>query len=967
MKKRILSYALIISLMASVFATLSITAYAEEEWQIVEGVMYHNHSDGNAYAANANSAVTCVKGGSITYTCSECRIINIGEFIYPSGHTWDETYKCTVCGTQGQDINDATVNFGTVENPRTSTTTPSYEQTAIGVRPNTYVSFDDVTALIWSNDNTLNADNTMRDVYVSWTNDMGIGKAYVNFTGRGNYYGEKKLEYNILPASVKNFKAKAGVNSVTLTWDKSAGADYYRLYNGANGGDWNVTQVTGTSYTVTGLEPGTEYTFSIASSGASTDGKNNIYNCSKWANVTVATNHRTINDIKAVVGENVSKMITTGGVNYLMLPHHTNLDELTLSFVADGDIEGQDLIISGDLGSESYALAHGANTATFDLNSISALANGRYSIKVAIGDSEPIEIVVMQGTNVMSMFITSQDPAKDRTFVDASKSNKAKGTMNMVSLSGDDIYNGQFTEIKARGNSTFAHYTKKAYQIKIKDKTDLLGTGEKIKTWVLLANYGDATAMHDKFMKDFARQMGMEDTANCDWVNLWYDGEYRGTYTVGEKNSVGSTGIDITDMEELYEELNPEYGDIEEYATGTNKYGQMYQYTVGLKDPENITGGYLIELNHQQFDEVNGFKTRQGVAFNLKGPEYLSENAIKYISEYYQEFEDAVYAVNDKGEYTGYNETTGKYFYEYVDIDSLVKIFAIQEIGLNPDGFISSVYFNKDVNGIMYAGPLWDQDMTFGTGWTKYIDSGIKDYHYLAKALINIPIFKARLANFFENEAVAMIEEALADGGTIDKHYAKLAPSAEMNYTLWPYIRVGYPQASGHLWENANYSLVVEDMKSWLSTRLGILKSRFIVDTGHEHEYGEWIADGDASHKKECLCGDVISEEHAFDEGVVTLEPTIDAEGEKTYTCSVCGHEKVEVLDKLVPEFTLGDVNDDGEIDVRDVISLRRFIAGGYNIIVNEKAVDINKDSGVDVRDVITLRRFIAGGYGIEI
>ena len=67
------------------------------------------------------------------------------------------------------------------------------------------------------------------------------------------------------------------------------------------------------------------------------------------------------------------------------------------------------------------------------------------------------------------------------------------------------------------------------------------------------------------------------------------------------------------------------------------------------------------------------------------------------------------------------------------------------------------------------------------------------------------------------------------------------------------------------------------------------------------------------------------------------------------------------------PSYTPGDVNDDTIVDVRDVISLRRHIAGGYNIVVNTNAVDINKDSTIDVRDVITLRRFIAGGYGIEL
>ena len=61
--------------------------------------------------------------------------------------------------------------------------------------------------------------------------------------------------------------------------------------------------------------------------------------------------------------------------------------------------------------------------------------------------------------------------------------------------------------------------------------------------------------------------------------------------------------------------------------------------------------------------------------------------------------------------------------------------------------------------------------------------------------------------------------------------------------------------------------------------------------------------------------------EHTWDEGVVTTEPTLDAEGEKTYTCSVCGETKVEPVDKLTPpdkgdDTTVpDDGGDDGEED----------------------------------------------------
>ena len=57
----------------------------------------------------------------------------------------------------------------------------------------------------------------------------------------------------------------------------------------------------------------------------------------------------------------------------------------------------------------------------------------------------------------------------------------------------------------------------------------------------------------------------------------------------------------------------------------------------------------------------------------------------------------------------------------------------------------------------------------------------------------------------------------------------------------------------------------------------------------------------------------------------------------------------------------LGDVNGDGVIDVADVVALRRYLAGGYNIVIDEKAADVNQDGQITIADVIALRRMITG------
>jgi len=250
-------------------------------------------------------------------------------------------------------------------------------------------------------------------------------------------------------------------------------------------------------------------------------------------------------------------------------------------------------------------------------------------------------------------------------------------------------------------------------------------------------------------------------------------------------------------------------------------------------------------------DEASGFHTSRDVAFNVKSPEWAGEEAMAYISEYYQAFEDAVYATDANGNYTGYNADTGKYYYEYCDLESLIKVFLLQELALNPDGFISSVYFYKDADGIMYAGPIWDQDMTLGTGWSKYISPSIIDYHYLAKALVKIPHFKTAAEEYFAYYFVPQVEELISAGGEVDTNIQKLAPNAAMNYVLWPCVRVGDPANEKHLWDGVDYASVTADMQTWLRQRMVVMKNTFHYSGSIK--YFDDVAPGDWEYEAVCF------------------------------------------------------------------------------------------------------------------
>ena len=64
------------------------------------------------------------------------------------------------------------------------------------------------------------------------------------------------------------------------------------------------------------------------------------------------------------------------------------------------------------------------------------------------------------------------------------------------------------------------------------------------------------------------------------------------------------------------------------------------------------------------------------------------------------------------------------------------------------------------------------------------------------------------------------------------------------------------------------------------------------IPTLTEHSYGDWSKLDDEYHHRTCVCGDEQKEAHKWDDGVVTVEPTVDKDGTRTLTCTVCGAKK---------------------------------------------------------------------------
>lgn len=851
---------------------------------------YHSCADGYAYVTVRTDERTCIKGGRTTDTCPACDAKNVSQFLYPLGHEWDNNHVCSKCGYVGINIaSDAVVfKFRTPENPRDLDPIPKYAYLPGGVRPSSFGKHGNYV-LTSSNDAGVGSNGIMKDLYVQWPNNKDIGTAKIVYEGKGNYYGTVELTYVIIPACVE----KLNVTEITettakLTWSAAPGATYYKIYScNKSGGDSKMLGTTDRcEFALTGLVPD-ETTYYFVESCAKASAENNKeYSSGKSLVCTVSALPLSadVTAMTATVDDVQIPAVQVDGTNYLFLPASANLASLNAVFTRSSD--AGDLVLTGDLSSQTVSDAEPLN-----VSALASLTDGARTLTAKVGNGAAFTVRVMQATKLPTVYLTSTDAsAEDRAYIDASKAHSTAAALRMIGADGSEISAASIMELKARGNSTFTYAQKKSYQIKLETAADLLQTGENVKTWVLLANYFDATLMHDKLFKDLAAGLQMPYTASCGWVNLYYDGEYRGVYLLSEKNAVKSTGVAISDMEAAYEALNPDYGKDMRTESGENAYGMTYFYTKDLTEPENLTGGYLLELNHDKPDEVSGFITRRGKGMNVKSPEWCGDAAMRYISEYYQAFEDAVYAVDENGNYTGVN-AEGKHYYDYVDRDSLVKIFLMQELALNPDGFVSSLYFYKDADDIMYAGPIWDQDMTLGTGWTKQISPETTDYHYLAQALIQIPDFRAAVLRCYTKTFAPLAKDLIAENGMVDEYSAFLAKSAEMNFVLWPYIRVGEPDNAGHIWQNATYTSVLADMRSWLIRRIAYLDSTFA--------------------------------EPEFEPGDVNMDGTVDTSDAVLILRYALGYED-EGFNVLY-----GDLNGDGLVDTSDaVLALRRAL--GY-------------------------------------
>ena len=595
----------------------------------------------------------------------------------------------------------------------------------------------------------------------------------------------------------------------------------------------------------------------------------------------------TLADLRVTVNGQTILPSNIRGETRFFLPSHADLHAVEMQFSVADDAAvtvGETLLQSGDAVDVAANAAYSADDGVYTLT---------YTVTPAEGDAQTGRLCFMKSENVGAMFLSVADAAYGRAWIDGSPNHsndagkKTSVFMKMQTADATVVYDGKLTSLKGRGNTTWGSHAKKPYQIKLDKKTDLLSSGNKEnknKTWVLLANALDKTLFKTAFALDLARYLGLKETPEYTYVNLYFDGEYRGLYQLTEKVQINPGRVKIADLEE-----HNTVTDETATAQGTNSLGLAYQYNpTAVCDTDDISGGYLLEMDTAFYRSENSwFQLFNGNVVVVKSPECCTEAQMKYVSV---RFNQAIQAAQT-------NKSGKQSVLELLDLDSHASVYMVNEYLKNIDFTYSSTYFflPEEGNGTyahkFYAGPAWDFDTSLGN---RTENASLRDPTGLSH--IRHTLYQGSIVRAFIKEK-AKVVDALFDTVFSDApaetngvrslswHKARLDAAQKMNFTLWAFDDTSNTFAKPSYDENCSY------VRDFLKTRHKDIFPRLAA-----------LQSSDYAALQNCINGN-----HT----VVSLEkePTCTEGGHHGASCSVC--ETVISGEGSVP--ALGHVDDNGD------------------------------------------------------
>ncbi len=359
-------------------------------------------------------------------------------------------------------------------------------------------------------------------------------------------------------------------------------------------------------------------------------------------------------------------------------------------------------------------------------------------------------------------------------YIHMDQSHKEAGRIRLYGRHGEALYSGELDSIKGRGNTSW-YSDKKPYNLTLSEDADLLNMGAA-KRWILLSEGSNPLNIRNKIVYDFAKTVDIPFSPDCEWVDLYLNGEYAGLYLLTERN-----------------EVHPERVDIDESGS----------FLISMEDEKDMMekGLPYIKLESSQVIRVRFSSLREQELVQL-----------------WSSLKNALISEN------GTDSKTGMPWEAQIDLDSWVKKYLIEEIFANVDGGAVSQYFYLDGSEEqpkIFAGPVWDYDYSMGgeefwlrsnptylTMVREYTDDGL--YLPWFYELYRKDAFSERLQELYEMEFLPSMMELMETG--LETYFHLIYASAACDGIRWNYCEDDI---------QADFNLI----KSFLAERI-----RFLTD-----------------------------------------------------------------------------------------------------------------------------------------
>ena len=116
------------------------------------------------------------------------------------------------------------------------------------------------------------------------------------------------------------------------------------------------------------------------------------------------------------------------------------------------------------------------------------------------------------------------------------------------------------------------------------------------------------------------------------------------------------------------------------------------------------------------------------------------------------------------------------------------------------------------------------------------------------------------------------------------------------------------------------------------------------------------------------LYGAAVGDVEYYDGGTkLDAAPTEAGAYTAKVTVTVGGTQYVLTKDYRIADHVAGDADGNGEVNLKDVVLIRRYLAEGWDVTIDTSAVDVDGDKEVTLQDVVLLTRCLAGGWNVTL